>query len=90
VSGDTPLKSESKAQVEVLLAGFQTSFQAGDYFKARAIAAELQTLDPSHPSMPSIRERAALLALDPFVVRFGWGVIGLYLMGWLLAKFTVS
>lgn len=90
MSGDTPLKSESKAQVEVLLAGFQTSFQAGDYFKARAIAAELQTLDPSHPSMPSIRERAALLALDPFVVRFGWGVIGLYLMGWLLAKFTVS
>ena len=90
MSGDTPLKSESKAQVEVLLAGFQTSLHAGDYFKARAIAAELQTLDPSHPSMPSIRERAALLALDPFVVRFGWGVIGLYLMGWILAKFTVS
>ena len=83
-------KSESKAQVELLLAGFQKSFQAGDYFRARAIAAELQTLDPSHPSMPSIRERAALLALDPFVIRFGWGVVALYLMGWALAKFTVS
>lgn len=90
MSDDTPIKSESKAQVELLLAGFQTSFQSGDYFRARAIAAELQTLDPSHPSMPSIRERAALLALDPFVVRFGWGVVGLYLMGWVLAKLTVS
>jgi hypothetical protein len=90
VTDDTAPKSESKAQVELLLAGFQTSFQAGDYFKARAIADELRTLAPSHPSMPSIRERATLLAVDPFVVRFGWGVAVLYLMGWALAKFTVS
>ena len=90
MSDDTLPKSESKARVELLLAGFQSSFQSGDYFTARAIADELQTLAPSHPSVPSIRERATLLAMDPFVVRFGWGVIALYLMGWALAKLTVS
>ena len=85
-----PPKSESKAQVESLLEGFQASFDDGDYWQARVIAQELDGLAPEHSSVPEVRERAALLAMDPLVVRFGFGVIGLYLIGWAVAKFTVS
>lgn len=90
MSEETPAQSETKAQIESLFEAFQRSFDGGDYLRAREIAGELQELAPSHPSTPHVRERAQLLGVDFFVVRFGFGVAGLYLMGWLLAKFTVS
>ena len=90
MSKQTPVQSEAKAKIESLLEAFQRSFDGGDYLKAREIAAELQELAPGHPSTPPIRERAELLGVDFFVVRFGFGVAALYLMGWLLAKLTVS
>jgi hypothetical protein len=90
MSNPTPVQSQAKAKIESLLEAFQRSFDGGDYLKAREIAAELQELAPGHPSTPPIRERAELLGVDFFVVRFGFGVAALYLMGWLLAKLTVS
>ena len=90
MSNETPVQSEAKAKIEALLEAFQRSFDVGDYLKAREIARELQELAPGHPSTPHIRERAELLGVDYFVVRFGFGVAGLYLMGWVLAKLTVS
>ena len=90
MSEETPSQSEKKAKIESLLEAFQRSFDGGDYLQAREIAGQLQELAPGHPSTPHVRERAELLGVDFFVVRFGFGVAGLYLMGWLLAKLTVS
>ena len=90
MSDETPVQSEAKAKIEALLEAFQRSFDGGDYLKAREIAGELQELAPGHPSTPHVRERAELLGVDFFVVRFGFGVAALYLMGWALAKLTVS
>ena len=87
---EAPAQSGQKARVEELFEAFQRSFDGGDYLRAREIAGELQELAPGHPSTPPVRERANLLGVDFFVVRFGFGVMALYIMGWLLAKFTVS
>lgn len=86
----TPSKRELGSEAEALVEQFEQCVHAGDYLRARHVADELHELAPQLCVDLGVKGRAELLAVDPTVIRFGFGVIGLYGLGWLLAKFAVS
>lgn len=75
-------KSGANESVEVLQQEADRAFEAGDYRTTRELDQRIAAASPESKQGLEAGRRFSQLGVDPVVVKFGIGVLVLYLLGW--------
>lgn len=78
---------EVKKEIQGLVQRSQKATVAGDYFLVRQINREIMELAGGGDAASAARYQNERLDFDPFLLKFAFGVVTLYGLGWVLAFF---